>query len=315
MTTLRKLGTDIKVFPLALGTNVFGWTADMETSHAVLDGYVAGGGNFIDTADSYSFWVPGNPGGVSETIIGQWMANRSDRADLVIASKVSQHPDFTGLGPSTIIKAIDESLRRLQMEYLDIYFAHYDDAATPLEESIAAMSSLVDAGKIRSIGVSNFTPERIAEWLTISEREGFHKPVVLQPQYSLVERAIELDVVPLALQNNIGIMSYYSLASGFLTGKYTGNSVVNSPRAGGASRYLTPLGYRILDALAQVAEAHSAPQATIALAWIAAQPGVTAPIASARNIGQLPALLAHADVVLTDVELSLLTNASDPTLS
>jgi aryl-alcohol dehydrogenase-like predicted oxidoreductase len=312
MTIRRAVAPGLDVFPLALGTNVFGWTADAAESHAVLDHYVAHGGNFIDTSDSYSFWAPGNSGGESESIIGDWLARRGGRADLVIASKVSQHPQFSGMAPGTINAAIDESLRRLETDVIDIYYAHFDDASTPLADSIAAMSGLVDAGKIRAIGVSNYTPERVAEWLGITEREGFHRPVALQPQYSLVERGIEKDLVPLALEHEIGILPYYALARGFLTGKYADGAVVNSPRAAAASAYLHPLGLRVLDALTQVAAAHRAAPASVALAWVAAQPGVTAPIASARNIGQLPALLAHVDLDLTDAELRLLSGASDP---
>jgi aryl-alcohol dehydrogenase-like predicted oxidoreductase len=304
MTIRRTLAPGFDVFPLALGTNVFGWTADAAQSHAVLDQYVARGGNLIDTSDSYSFWAPGNSGGESESIIGDWLARRGDRDDLVIATKVSQHPRFSGMAPGTVNAAVEESLRRLKTDVIDIYYAHFDDPSTPLVESIAAMSGLVDAGKIRAIGISNYAPERVAEWLDITEREGFHRPVALQPQYSLVERGIEEDLVPLALEHEIGILPYYVLARGFLTGKYADGAVVDSPRAAAASAYLNPLGRRVL--------AHGAQPATVALAWVAAQPGVTAPIASARSVDQLPALLAHVDLDLTDAELRLLSEASDP---
>lgn len=312
MTIRRALAPGFDVFPLALGTNVFGWTADATESHAVLDHYVAHGGNLIDTSDSYSFWAAGNSGGESESIIGDWLARRGGRDDLVIATKVSQHPRFSGMAPGTVNAAVEESLRRLKTDVIDIYYAHFDDPSTPLAGSIAAMSGLVDAGKIRAIGISNYAPERVAEWLDITEREGFHRPVALQPQYSLVERGIEKDLVPLAVEHEIGVLPYYVLARGFLTGKYANGAAVDSPRAAAASAYLNPLGLRVLDALGQVAAAHGASPASVALAWVAAQPGVTAPIASARDVDQLPALLAHVGLALTDAELRLLGEASDP---
>ena len=310
----RPLGrSDLEVFPLALGGNVFGWTADQRTSFEVLDAYVGQGGNFIDTADSYSFWAPGNQGGESETILGAWFASRRNRDQVVLASKVSQHPDFKGIAPETIRAGVDSSLRRLGTDHIDLYYAHFDDPERPLHDTVAAFSALVEAGKIRAIGISNFSPARIAEWLEITAQEGFHRPVALQPEYSLVERGIESTLMPLADRAGIGLVTYYSLARGFLTGKYRqGAEDATSPRAAAASAYLDERGRRVLDALDEVAAAHGVAPATVALAWVAAQPGITAPIASARNLGQLPDLMAHATVTLTGDELSRLDEASRP---
>ncbi|GAA3698507.1 aldo/keto reductase [Arthrobacter ginkgonis] len=312
MPAKRTIAPGIAVSPLALGTNVFGWTADAETSHAILDGYVEGGGNFLDTADSYSFWGEGNSGGESETIIGKWLAGRSDRDDLVIATKVSHHPQFAGLAPSTIRKAVDASLGRLGIDVIDIYYAHFDDVDTPLVESIATMSELIDQGKVRSIGVSNYTADRIEEWLRITDREGFHAPVAVEPLYNLVERGIEADILPLARARGLAVVPFYSLAHGFLTGKYTGDEEIDSPRASDAAQYLTPQGRKVLDAVRHVAEARSAQPASIALAWLAAQEGVVAPIASARTTAQLGPLLESMHLELDEAELRLLDDASQP---
>lgn len=310
MVAKRTIAPGIAVSPLALGTNVFGWTADTETSHAILDGYVEGGGNFLDTADSYSFWAKGNTGGESETIIGKWLANRSDRDDLVIATKVSHHPEFAGMAPDTIRAAIDASLTRLDIDAVDIYYAHFDDPTTPLIESIAAMSELIDQGKIRSIGISNYTAERIDEWLTITAREGFHSPVAVEPQYNLVERGIEADILPLTRTHGLAIVPYYSLAHGFLTGKYDNDEEIESPRASDAAQYLNPHGRQVIEALKRVAAEHVREPASIALAWLAAQEGVAAPIASARTIGQLTPLLDSMHIHLSDNDLRLLDEAS-----
>jgi len=306
----RTIAPGIAVSPLALGTNVFGWTADTETSHAVLDGYVAAGGNFLDTADSYSFWAEGNTGGESETIIGKWLAGRSDRDDLVIATKVSHHPQFSGMAPETIRAAIDASLTRLDIDTVDIYYAHFDDPTTPLIESIAALSELVDQGKIRSIGISNYTADRIKEWLDITAREGFHKPVVVEPQYNLVERGIEADILPLARTHGLAVVPYYSLAHGFLTGKYDDGEEIESPRAPDAAKYLNAHGRKVIDAVKNVADEHSTQPASIALAWLAAQNGVAAPIASARTTDQLSPLVESMQIQLTIKDLQLLDEAS-----
>lgn len=307
----RTLGASkLSVFPLALGTNVFGWTADEETSFEVLDAYVASGGNFLDTADSYSFWKPGNHGGEAEAIIGRWMQSRGTRTDVVLATKVSQHPEFKGMAPATITRGIEASLKRLQVETIDLYYAHFDDTDTPLEDSIAAMSQLVDSGKVRYLGISNYSPERIQQWLGIADAGGFHRPVALQPQYSLMERGIETALLPIAQREGLAVLPYYALARGFLTGKYRGGASVDSPRAEIASAYLDDRGIRVIEALDEIGTAHDVAPATIALAWLAAQPNVVAPIASARNLAQLPDLVAHVAVELSDAELATLAFAS-----
>ncbi|NJC73461.1 aldo/keto reductase [Planosporangium thailandense] len=308
----RISSTDLDVFPLALGGNVFGWTADEERSFAVLDAYAQAGGNFIDTADSYSAWVPGNSGGESETIIGRWMAARGNRDQIVVATKVSQHPEAKGLSRPTIRRAIDASLRRLRTDHVDLYYAHFDDPNTPLEETVTALGELVREGKVRYIAASNYSVQRLEEWLKITEAEGLPRIVALQPHYNLVERdTFEGGLSDLAAREGLSVVPYYALASGFLTGKYRdGAPADDSPRAGGAASYLNDRGRRVLAALDEVAAAHSTAVATVALAWLAAQPTVVAPLASARNVEQLPDLLAVADLRLTDDELRLLTQAS-----
>ncbi|KUL21300.1 aldo/keto reductase [Streptomyces regalis] len=311
--SLRKLGSsDLEVFPLSLGGNVFGWTADEAQSFAVLDAYAAAGGNFIDTADSYSAWVEGNVGGESETVIGKWLKARGNRADIVIATKVSQHPDFQGLTAANIKAAADASLRRLGTDHIDLYYTHFDKPEVPVEEIIGALDDLVKAGKVRHIAASNISAERLEASLAFSDREGLARYVALQPHYNLVSRdTYEGDLQNLAEREGLAAVPYYALASGFLTGKYRADTAVESPRAQGAGRYLeTERGRRALAALDAVAQAHEAPVATVALAWLAAQPTVTSPIASARTLEQLPALLGVAELRLTDKELASLTAAS-----
>lgn len=308
----RTIGSsDLSVFPLSLGGNVFGWTADRDTSFAVLDGYLAAGGNLVDTADGYSAWVPGNTGGDSERILGQWFQARGNRDDVVLATKVSQHPDFKGLAGDNILRAADASLERLGSDHIDLYYAHFDDETVPLEETVAALSSLVDAGKVRYIGISNYSPERIEEWFRITEAEGLRRAVALQPHYNLVERDFEQKYRALAERENLGVVPYFALAAGFLTGKYRDGVTVDSARAAGASKYLDDRGRAVLDALDSVAAAHDASVASVALAWLAAQPTVVAPIASARTLDQLPDLLASVTLDLTDDELDALSGASE----
>ncbi|GAA1803767.1 aldo/keto reductase [Planosporangium flavigriseum] len=304
--------TDLEVFPLALGGNVFGWTADEEQSFAVLDAYAQAGGNFIDTADSYSAWVPGNSGGESETIIGRWMAARGNRDQMVVATKVSQHPEAKGLSRPTIRRAIDASLRRLQTDHVDLYYAHFDDPDTPLEETVSAFGELVREGKVRYIAASNYTAERLAEWLKITDAGGLPRIVALQPHYNLVERdRFEGSIAGLAAREGLSVVPYYALASGFLTGKYRDGAAGDSPRASGAAAYLDERGRRVLAALDEVAAAHDTAVATVALAWLAAQPTVVAPLASARTVEQLPDLLGVAQLRLTDAEIQRLTRASE----
>ncbi|MFD5670441.1 aldo/keto reductase [Streptomyces anthocyanicus] len=313
MTSLRKLGSsDLEVFPLALGGNVFGWTADRDRSFAVLDAYTAAGGNFVDTADSYSAWVDGNSGGESETVLGQWFAARGNRDDVVLATKVSQHPEYPGLSAANIKAAADASLRRLGTDHIDLYYTHFDKPEVPVEEIIGALDELVKAGKVRHIAASNISAERLAASLEFSDREGLARYVALQPHYNLVSRdTYEGELRDLAEQAGLAAVPYYALAAGFLTGKYRPGTEVDSPRAGGAAKHLeTERGRRVLAALDEIAVAHEAPVATVALAWLAARPTVAAPIASARTVEQLPALLGVAELSLTDDEVGRLTRAS-----
>ncbi|MDV6289262.1 aldo/keto reductase [Streptomyces sp. UP1A-1] len=313
MTSLRKLGSsDLEVFPLALGGNVFGWTADQDTSFAVLDAYTAAGGNFIDTADSYSAWVDGNSGGESETVLGQWLAARGNRDDVVLATKVSQHPEYPGLSAANIKAAADASLRRLGTDHIDLYYTHFDKPEVPVEEIVGALDELVRAGKVRHIAASNISAERLAASLDFSDREGLARYVAIQPHYNLVSRdTYEGGLRDLAERAGLAAVPYYALAVGFLTGKYRPGATVDSPRAGGAARHLeTERGRRVLAALDEIAGAHDAPVATVALAWLAAQPTVAAPIASARTVEQLPALLGVAELTLSEDEVRRLTQAS-----
>ncbi|MGW1259727.1 aldo/keto reductase [Streptomyces sp. NPDC002513] len=313
MTSLRKLGSsDLEVFPLSLGGNVFGWTADEAQSFAVLDAYAAAGGNFVDTADSYSAWAPGNKGGESETVIGKWVAARGNRSDVIIATKVSQHPEYQGLRAATIKAAADASLRRLGTDYIDLYYTHFDQPDVPVEEIIGALDDLVKAGKVRAIGASNISAERLQASLDFSDRENLARYVALQPHYNLVSRdTYEGPLQDVAAGAGLAAVPYYALASGFLTGKYRPGTTVDSARAQGAGKYLeTERGRRVLGVLDEVAQARGAQIPTVALAWLAAQPTVAAPIASARTVEQLPALLAVADLTLTDEDLARLTEAS-----
>ena len=305
--------SDLDVLPLALGGNVFGWTADRDASFAVLDAFVDGGGDFIDTADSYSSWVPGNEGGESETIIGEWLASRKP-SGVVVATKVSQHPQFSGLSADNVRKAAQASLRRLGVDEIDLYYAHFDDASVPLEETVAAFGRLVDDGLVRHIGVSNYSASRIREWIEIAQRIGAPLPVAIQPHYNLVHRnEVEETIIPVAEEFDLGLVPYYALASGFLTGKYRSTDAEgqSSPRAQGAAKYATDAGLRIIDALEEIGAKHDASIAATALAWLRAQPTVVAPIASARTADQVPDLLAGARLELSTEEVRLLDRVSE----
>ncbi|TQJ54055.1 aldo/keto reductase [Streptomyces sp. NBC_00080] len=313
MTSLRKLGSsDLDVFPLSLGGNVFGWTADETASFAVLDAYAAAGGNFVDTADSYSAWIDGNSGGESETIIGRWVQARGNRDDVVIATKVSQHPEFPGLSADNIKAAAEASLRRLGTDHIDLYYTHFDKPEVPVEEIVGALDELVRAGKVRHIAASNITPERLQESLEFSDREGLARYVALQPHYNLVSRdTYEGGLQDLAARFGLAAVPYFALAAGFLTGKYRPGTTVQSARAAGAAKHLdTERGRNVLTALDEIAQAHDTAIPTVALAWLAAQPTVAAPIASARTVEQLPALLGVAQLELTAEEITRLTRAS-----
>lgn len=305
--------SDLDVFPLSLGGNVFGWTADRDASFAVLDAFVAGGGDFIDTADGYSSWVPGNSGGESETIIGEWLASRKPEG-VIVATKVSQHPEFSGLSASNVRRAAEASLARLGVDAIDLYYAHFDDETVPLEETVTAFGELVSDGLVRNVAVSNYTAQRIREWVEIARRTGSASPVAVQPHYNLVHRNdVEETIIPVAQEFGLSLVPYYSLASGFLTGKYRSTAVEGqtSPRASGAAKYATPAGLRIIDALEEIGDAHGASIAATSLAWLRAQPTVAAPIASARTVEQVPDLLAGARLELREDEIETLNRVSE----
>jgi aryl-alcohol dehydrogenase-like predicted oxidoreductase len=313
MTSLRTLGSSgLEVFPLCLGGNVFGWTADEAASFAVLDAYAEAGGNFIDTADSYTAWIEGHKGGESETVLGKWIKSRGNRDRVVVATKVSQHPEYQGLSAANIKAAADASLRRLDTDYIDLYYTHFDKPETPVEEIIGALDELVRAGKVRHIAASNISPERLKASLDFSDREGLARYVALQPHYNLVSRdTYEGPLQDLVAEEGLAAVPYFALAAGFLTGKYRPGAKVDSARAGRAQEYAdSERGQKVLAALDEVAAAHDVPVATVALAWLAAQPTVTAPIASARTVEQLPALLGVVDLRLSEKELARLTEAS-----
>ncbi|MFI8421828.1 aldo/keto reductase [Streptomyces sp. NPDC085479] len=311
---LRPLGTsDLHVFPLALGGNVFGWSADEERSFAVLDAYAAAGGNFVDTADVYSEWVEGNEGGESESIIGRWLAARGNRSDIVVATKVGAHSRLKGLSAPTIKAGAEESLRRLGTDYIDLYYTHFDDESVPVEEIVTALDQLVKDGKVRAVAASNISPERLRASLDFAEAEGLARYVALQPEYNLVAREkYEGPLLDTAAATGLAAVPYYGLAAGFLTGKYRPGRTVESVRARGASALAeTARGQAVLAALDEVAEARGAEPATVALAWLASRPTVAAPIASARTVEQVPALVAAAALTLTAEEAARLTAASE----
>ncbi|HWV84369.1 MAG TPA: aldo/keto reductase [Capillimicrobium sp.] len=303
---MANLGTtDLDVHPLCLGGNVFGWTADRDATFAVLDAYAAAGGNFVDTADSYSRWVPGHSGGESEALIGEWMAERGNRDDMVIATKVRGT-----LTAENVRAAAEASLRRLRTDRIDLYYIHYDDPDTPLEETLGAFDALVRDGKVRHVAASNFTADRLAEALAVADREGFARFAALQPHFNLLEREYEAELQPLCQREAIACLPYFALARGFLTGKYRPGTTVDSPRAEGAAAYLDARGEAVLAALDELAAAHGVSHAAIALAWLAQQPTVAAPIASARSVEQLGDLLQMTQVRLSGDDLARLDAAS-----
>ncbi|MFD7923798.1 aldo/keto reductase [Streptomyces sp. NPDC059740] len=310
-TDTRNLGS-LSVTPLALGGNVFGWTADKATSFAVLDAYTEAGGNFVDTADVYSAWVEGNSGGESEALLGEWMAARGNRSDVVIATKGGAHPDYKGLSAPTLRRAVDASLSRLGTDHIDLYYTHYDDETVEVGEFLGVLDELVKAGKIREIAASNISAARLEEALAFSEREGLARYVAVQPHYNLVSRdTYEGDLAAVAERHGLGAVPYYALASGFLTGKYRPGASVASARSEKAGQYLaTERGQKVLAALDTVAGAQGVEASTVALAWLAAQPTVVAPLASARTVEQLAPLLAHTDLELSEDDLAALTAAS-----
>lgn len=303
--------SDLRIFPLGLGTNTFNNPAEPADYHEVLDGFVERGGNFLDTADMYSFWVEGNSGGESETVIGQWLAKRGRRDDIVVATKVAAKPGREGLSPQNIAVAAEESLERLQTDHIDLYYAHYQDDETPIVESARAFDALVQAGKVRAIGLSNFTPEAIDEWFAVSQENGFALPVALQPRYSLVSREYEGGLREATQKHDMSVFPYQVLAGGFLSGKYrTAADLEGRARAGAVERYLNEDGLRIVGVLDEVAAAHGTDAASVALAWAMADGKITAPLAAATSTAQLDQLFAATALELTADEVAALDEVS-----
>jgi len=312
--SLRQLGrSGLSVAPLAFGGNVFGWSADEARSFQLLDTFVDAGFNLIDTADVYSAWAAGNRGGESEAIIGKWLKRSGKRDKVLIATKVAKWGQQPGLSPINIREAVEGSLKRLQVEQIDLYQAHEDDATVPLHETLGEFSRLIEEGKIRAIGASNYSADRFAEALQVSEQYGLPRYESLQPEYNLVSRAgYEKGLEPICRSEQIGVIGYYSLASGFLTGKYRSEADLakSSARGGAVKKYLNKQGLGVLAALDQVAAAHSATPAQVALAWLIARPGVTAPIVSATSVEQLKDILGAATLELSAGEIAQLDVAS-----
>ena len=311
----RKLGNSgLEVAPLAFGGNVFGWTADEPASFALLDAFVAAGFNLIDTADVYSRWVEGHSGGESETIIGKWLKRSGNRSRVVIATKVGKEmgPNSKGLSKSYILQAVEDSLRRLQTDFIDLYQSHADDPDTPLEETLEAYDLLIRQGKVRAIGASNYSARRLAQALEVSEKTGYPRYECLQPLFNLYDRAdYEKELEPLCRDNGLAVISYFSLASGFLTGKYRSKEDLSkSARGDMVKKYFNARGLRIIDALDTVAQQHHLTPAKVALAWLIAHPSITAPIASATNLEQLNELIEATTIELDASAIDLLNQAS-----
>jgi aryl-alcohol dehydrogenase-like predicted oxidoreductase len=309
----RPLGrSGLSIAPLMLGGNVFGWTADEKTSHAILDAFLSGGFNAIDTADVYSGWVPGHTGGESETVIGSWLKARGRRECFIIATKVGMWPARPGLSAANIVKACEDSLKRLQTDYIDLYQSHRDDADTPQDETAEAFARLVKAGKVRAIGASNFDAARLGSALKIAADLGLPRYDTLQPAYNLVDRAIEGPLQQLCVEQDVSIISYYGLASGFLTGKYRSTADLGkSPRGAGAKKHLeSERGQKVLAALDAVSAELGATPAQVALAWVMARPAVAAPIASATSLEQLQELMGAARLTLDAGQMARLDAAS-----
>jgi aryl-alcohol dehydrogenase-like predicted oxidoreductase len=315
MLSRRKLGnSSLMVPPLAFGGNVFGWTIDEKRSFEILDELLANDFNFIDTADVYSRWASG-VGGESETIIGKWMKSRNNRKRIILATKVGMDigQGKTSLAKDYILKAVDQSLQRLQTDYIDLYQSHKDDEGTPVQETLEAYDILIKQGKVRYIGASNFSPARLRESLDASVEFNLPRYESLQPLYNLYDRApFENELQSICLEHNIGVINYYALASGFLSGKYrTEEDAGKSVRGAKAMTYMTEKGRRILQALDEVAKSHNTEMASVAIAWLLTRPAITAPIASATNMHQLKSLLDATSLVLSQHEVALLTQASE----
>ncbi len=313
----RQLGrSGLTVAPLCFGGNVFGWTADEATSFRLLDAFLDAGFNFIDTADVYSAWAPGNKGGESETIIGNWLKSRGTRDRVVIATKVGSEmgPGKKGLSAAYIRKAVEDTLRRLQTDRIDLYQSHWDDPDTPFEETLGAYQRLIQEGKVRAIGASNLTAARLREALDVAAKAGLPRYETLQPEYNLYDRSgYEAELEGVCRENGLGVISYYSLAAGFLTGKYrSAEDAGKSARGGGVvSKYLNDRGRAILAALDEVAAQHRGTPAQVALAWLIARPGLTAPIASASKVEQMGDLVAAAQLTLDGTSIERLNAASE----
>lgn len=315
MSAMRTIGaTGLKTPPVVLGGNVFGWTVKGDEGFAILDAFVARGGTMIDTADVYSAWIPGNKGGESEAYLGEWLARRGRRDDVLIATKVGMFPGAAGKGlaPARIAAAVEESLGRLRTDYIDLYYAHQDDPDTPIDDSLEAFDALVKAGKVRHIAASNFTAARLGEALDASEAKGIARYGALQPEYNLVSRdKFEGDLEALCVARGLGVLPYFGLASGFLTGKYrSAADKAKSSRGDRMEGCFMPRGFAILAVMDAVAAETGASLAQIALAWNAAQPGVTAPIASATSVAQIGELMGALDLALSDDQLARLDATS-----
>ena len=306
--------TGMFIGPLAFGGNVFGWTIDQAASFKVLDAFVAGGFNLIDTADVYSRWAKGNQGGESETIIGNWLKQRGSRDSVIIATKVGKEmaPENKGLSAKYIRAAVEQSLKRLQTDYIDLYQSHDDDINTAMEETLGTFTDLIKEGKVRAIGASNFSAGRLKQALDVSQAHGYARYQTLQPLYNLCERdAYEKDLEPLCIEQEIGVINYYALASGFLTGKYRSEGDLSkSPRGQGVKKYLNAKGMAILKALDQTASRYHSSPAAVSIAWLLARPSVTAPIASATTVQQVEELLAATSLNLDRTAIDLLNAAS-----
>ncbi len=310
----RRLGqSPLEVAPLAFGGNVFGWSADERRSFELLDAFVDAGFNLIDTADVYSAWVPGNRGGESEAIIGRWLRHSGKRDQVLLATKVGKWAEHPGLSPVNIRQALEASLQRLQTDHIDLYQAHEDDASVPLAETLGAFGRLIEEGKVRVIGASNYAADRFAEALAVSKQHGLPRYESLQPEYNLVSRAgYEKELEPLIRREQIGVISYYALASGFLSGKYrsAADLAKSAARGGAVRRFLDPRGLQVLAALDAVAASHRATPAQVALAWLLARPGLTAPIVSATSVAQLRELAGAATLTLGADAIATLDLAS-----
>ena len=311
----RKLGkTGMEISPLVFGGNIFGWTVDEATSFKLLDAFVAAGFNSVDTADMYSRWVPGQAGGESEKIIGEWMKRSGNRSKIIVATKVGMEmgDGKKGLSKPYILRAAEDSLRRLQTDYIDLYQSHVDDAETPMEETLGAYAQLIKQGKVRAIGASNFKAERLTAALEISKKSGLPAYQTLQPNYSLVERAeYESNLEPLCQKEGLGVINYFPLAGGFLAGKYRSEAdVLGKARARNVTKHLNERGYKILGALDQVAKKYNATPARISLAWLLARPSITAPIVSATNLGQLEDLISSVELALDRDSIEFLNQSS-----